>query len=273
MITKTEATIEDLYNVPVAPEMVFRLASITKQFTAVAVLMLVQEDKVALSDEITRFLPAFPTQGQTITVEHLLTHTAGVKNYVDMPELPNVWRKDMTLDDLIGLFQDQPLGFAPGEQWAYSDSGYVLLGAIIEKVSGMSYAEFIQQRIFTPLGMTHSYYDHTAQIIPGRVAGYARGADGFVNAPYLSMSLPYAAGALGCGALHRQVGKTSHVATCLQVHCPPERPRQRVWLWLEHRQLCRPPDQRTRWRDQRVQHADDTPARGQSLRRHPHQLR
>src|SRR6266545_1080982 len=182
--------------VPVAPEMVFRLGSITKQFTAVAILMLVEDGSLSLSDDITRFLPDYPTHGQSITIAQLLTHTAGIKNYTEMPELPSLWRKDLTLDELIGLFKDQPLDFAPGEQWAYSDSGYVLLGAIIEKVSGMRYAEFVQQRIFTPLGMTHSSYDTTAEIMPGRVAGYSRTEAGFANAAYLSMALPYAAGSL-----------------------------------------------------------------------------
>jgi D-alanyl-D-alanine carboxypeptidase len=142
------------------------------------------------------FLPDYPTHGQTITIEQLLTHTAGIHNYTDLPELPSLWRKDLTLNDLIGLFKNQPLDFAPSEQWAYSDSGYVLLGAIIEEVSGMGYAEFIQQRIFTPLGMTHSHYDTTSEIMPGRVAGYSRTEAGFANAAYLSMALPYAGGSL-----------------------------------------------------------------------------
>jgi D-alanyl-D-alanine carboxypeptidase len=182
--------------VPVAPEMVFRLGSITKQFTAVAILMLVDEGRVTLSDDITKFLPSFPTHGQAITIERLLTHTAGIKNYTEMPEFPSWWRDDRSLDELIGLFKDQPLDFAPGEKWAYSDSGYVLLGAVIEKASGTSYAEFIQQRIFGPLGMAHSYYDATEQVVPGRVAGYARTQAGYAHAAYLSMTLPYAAGSL-----------------------------------------------------------------------------
>lgn len=182
--------------VPVAPEMVFRLGSITKQFTAAAILMLVEQGSLSLNDDIARFMPDFPTHGQTITIQHLLTHTAGIKNYTELPEFPSFWRNDLTLDELIGLFKDQPLDFAPGEQWAYSDSGYVLLGAVIEKASGMSYAEFVQQRIFTPLGMTQSSYDTTARIVPGRVAGYTRTKAGYEHAAYLSMALPHAAGAL-----------------------------------------------------------------------------
>ncbi|MEZ4869518.1 MAG: serine hydrolase [Caldilineaceae bacterium] len=182
--------------VPIAPEMVFRLGSVAKQFTAMAILMLVEEGKLALDDDITTYLPDYPTQGQTITVEHLLTHTGGVKDLEFLPARLAVERSDLAVEELIALFKDEPLDFAPGTAWSYSNSGYILLGAIIEQVSGMSYADFIQQRIFTPLGMTHSYYDDPTLVIPGRVAGYTRTSDGYANAAYMSMTQPYAAGAL-----------------------------------------------------------------------------
>lgn len=182
--------------VPIAPEMVFRLGSVAKQFTAMAILMLSEEGKLALSDEITEYLPDFPIHGQTITIENLLTHTSGVKDYEFLPARLAAAHNDLTPAELIALFQDEPLDFAPGEQWSYSNSGYILLGAIIEKVAGMSYADFIQQRIFTPLGMTHSYYDDVTHIIPGRVAGYSPTADGYDNAEYMSLTQAYAAGAL-----------------------------------------------------------------------------
>ena len=182
--------------VPIAPEMVFRLGSITKQFTAVAILMLVEQGKLALEDDITRFLPDYPTQGHTITVEHLLTHTSGIKSYTSMPEWLALRRNDLTVEELIDLFKDQPMEFAPGERWAYNNSGYVLAGAIIEKVSGQTYEQFLEQQIFEPLGMARTCYDRTARIVPGRVAGYDRSDEGFENAAYLSMTHPYAAGAL-----------------------------------------------------------------------------
>ena len=122
--------------VPAAPEQVFRLGSVTKQFTAAAILMLADEGKLTLNDDITKFLPNFPTHGQKITIENLLTHTGGIKNYTDLPEWFTLWRKDMTLTELINLFKDKPLDFVPGTQWSYSNSGYVLLGAIIEKAAG-----------------------------------------------------------------------------------------------------------------------------------------
>ena len=182
--------------VPVEPEMVFRLGSVAKQFTAMAILMLSEEGKLALTDEITEYLPDYPTHGRTITIENLLTHTAGVKDYELLPARLAVAHNDLTVEELIALFQDEPLDFAPGEQWSYSNSGYVLLGAIIEKVARMSYADFIQQRIFTPLGMTHSYYDDSTHLIPGHVAGYSPAADGYSNAEHMSLTHAYAAGAL-----------------------------------------------------------------------------
>jgi len=182
--------------VPIRPEMVFRIGSITKQFTAVGILMLVKEGKLALDDEITRFLPDYPTHGQKITVETLLTHTSGIQSYTDMPSWLALWRKDFTVPELVALFKNEPMRFKPGEKWEYDNSGYILLGAILEKVSGKSYADFVRQRIFEPLGMKHSYYGADEPIIPGRVTGYEKRDHGFVNAAYLSMTQPYAAGSL-----------------------------------------------------------------------------
>ncbi|HOW85182.1 MAG TPA: serine hydrolase [Candidatus Aminicenantes bacterium] len=182
--------------VPVAPDMIFRLGSITKQFTAVSILLLAQEGKLGLQDEITRFLPDYPTQGRKITVEHLLTHTSGIQSYTELAEWLPLWRKDFTVRELIALFKDKPMQFEPGRSWAYNNSGYILLGAIIEKVSGKTYEQFVEERIFKPLGLKDSSYDHTERVLPRRVRGYHADKDGFVNAPYLSMTQPYAAGSL-----------------------------------------------------------------------------
>ncbi|MGZ5487806.1 MAG: serine hydrolase [Candidatus Aminicenantales bacterium] len=182
--------------VPIEPDMVFRLGSITKQFTAVSILMLAQEGKLGLQDEITKFLPDYPTQGKRITVEHLLTHTSGIQSYTDMPEWLPLWRKDFTVKELVDFFKDKPMQFEPGRSWAYSNSGYILLGAIIEKVSGKTYEEFVTEKIFKPLSMKDSTYGSTERIIPRRIPGYQAGKSGFVNAPYLSMTQPYAAGSL-----------------------------------------------------------------------------
>jgi D-alanyl-D-alanine carboxypeptidase len=182
--------------VPVEPDMVFRLGSITKQFTAVGILLLAQEGLLGLQDEITKFLPDYPTQGRRITVEHLLTHTSGIQSYTDMAEWLPLWRKDMSLPELVDVFKNKPMQFEPGESWAYNNSGFVLLGAVIEKASGRSYEAFLEERIFKPLGLKQTCYDRTERIIPRRAAGYERGKGGFVNASYLSMTQPYAAGSL-----------------------------------------------------------------------------
>lgn len=182
--------------VPVEPDMVFRLGSITKQFTAVAILMLVEQGKVALDDDLTKFLPDYPTKGQKITVTHLLTHTSGIKPYTSLPEWLAMWRKDVPLNELIAIFKDKPMDFAPGERYAYNNSAYVLLGAVIEKASGLSYADFVEKNIFAPLGMKHSFYDNTARVFARRVSGYSKPKDEWLNAAYLSMTQPHAAGSL-----------------------------------------------------------------------------
>ncbi len=184
-------------NVNNTPNSVFEIGSITKQFTAVAILMLEEQGKLSTNDPITRFLPDFPMQGKVITIHQLLTHTAGIANYTDQQEWAQEWRTDMTVDQVLALFKDLPLDFTPGEKWNYSNSGYILLGAIIEKVSGMSYEEFIESRIFKPAGMAHSSYGRHAELVPNRSAGYMElNETTYVNAEYVSLTQPYAAGSL-----------------------------------------------------------------------------
>lgn len=182
--------------VPNSPEMVFELGSVTKQFTAASILLLQERGKLSVTDDITRYLPDFPTHGQRITLEHLLTHTSGIPSYTGLPEWYAKVREDLKPADVIALFKDKPLEFNPGERWAYDNSGFFLLGAIIEKVSGQSYEQFVEQEIFQKLGMTHSRYGHPDELIPRRAYGYSKDDKGFHNADYISMSSPYAAGAL-----------------------------------------------------------------------------
>ena len=183
--------------VPIKPEMVFRLGSITKQFTAVAILMLMERGKLALTDRITKFIPKYPTHGHKITIEHLLTHTSGIKSYTDMPEFWKDMKEDKSVEEHIAFFKDQPMDFKPGERWKYNNSGYFLLGAIIEKVSGQTYEAFLKQHIFDKLGMADTHYDLPNKIIAGRVQGYGKNASNTIeNAAYISMTRPYAAGSL-----------------------------------------------------------------------------
>jgi CubicO group peptidase (beta-lactamase class C family) len=178
------------------PDMIFRIGSITKQFTAIAILRLMEQGKLDLQDELTKYLPDYPVNGKKITIEHLLTHTSGIKSYTGMEEFNGVQGKDMKVDELVAFFKNAPMDFDPGIQWKYNNSGYVLLGAILEKITGKPYGEYIEETIFKPLGMKNSLYGSNAKIIPNRASGYDPGKTGVQNAAYLSMTLPYAAGSL-----------------------------------------------------------------------------
>ena len=185
--------------VPLKSEHVFRIGSVTKQFTAAAILQLAEQGKLSLQDELTRFIPDYPTLGKKITVEQLLNHTSGIRSYTDMPEWnEEVRRKDFTVSALIDFFKNQPMDFEPGTKWEYNNSGYILLGFIIEKVSGQTYAAYVQEHFFKPLGMSNSYYGDVAPVIKNRVAGYGQAdvAGTYTNADFLSMTQPYAAGSL-----------------------------------------------------------------------------
>ena len=183
--------------VPLAPDMVFEIGSITKQFTAAAIMMLAEEGKLSIDDPITTHLSDYPAYGNGITIEHLLTHTSGIVSYTGIPGyMATKVQQDVTPSELIAVFKDLPVEFAPGERWAYNNSGYILLGAIVEAASGMRYEDFVQQRFFDRLGMTHSYYGSSGRIIPKRASGYDGGDGAVVNQRYLSFTQPYAAGSL-----------------------------------------------------------------------------
>ncbi|MCH9646623.1 MAG: beta-lactamase family protein [Deltaproteobacteria bacterium] len=187
------------HGIQLEPDMVFRLGSVTKQFTAVAVLMLEREGKLQVPDEITMHLPDYPTQGKTITVEHLLTHTSGIPNYTALPGwIEAKAHLDLSVKEMLAEWQDLPLEFDPGSRFAYSNSGYFMLGAIIEAVSGVDYATFVEKRIFEPLAMTSSYFGSHSRVIPNRVNGYQAtdNGDGYLNAPFIDMDIPHAAGSL-----------------------------------------------------------------------------
>lgn len=181
---------------PMDAGMVLRLGSITKQFTAVAILMLAEEGKLALTDDITRFFPDYPTKGKKITVEHLLTHTSGIASYTSRTDYPLTMGRDVTPAQMIDSFKNDPLDFEPGTAYRYNNSGYFLLGAIIEKVSGMPYAKFVEQRIFVPLGMKDTAYEGYERSKTAHAAGHTQGAQGYEHSTPLSMSQPYAAGSL-----------------------------------------------------------------------------
>ena len=183
--------------VKMKPENVFRIGSITKQFTAVAILKLRDEGKLKLDDKITEYVKDYPMHGHQITIQHLLTHTSGIKNYNSISEWDGeIQKKDFTPKEFINYFKNQPMDFQPGEEWRYNNSGYVILGHIIEVVSEMTYEEYIEKTFFAPLKMTNSDYGSPSRIIKDRANGYDKKENVFRNSDYISMSQPYAAGGL-----------------------------------------------------------------------------
>lgn len=185
------------HRTPLTPATPMRLGSITKQFTSTAILLLVDEGKIKLDADITTYLPGYPTHGKSITIEHLLTHTSGIASFTGKPDYEANMGKDVIVAGMIASFQNDPPDFDPGSRYKYNNSGYFLLGAIIEKVSGLRYDEFIARRIFVPLGMTHTAYEgHERSAGTQEAIGYS-GSDGhFVPSAYISMTQPYAAGSV-----------------------------------------------------------------------------
>lgn len=181
---------------PMQPDMVFEIGSLTKQFTSTAILMLAEQGKLALDDDLHKYLPDYPDKGAKISIENLLTHTSGIKSYTSDFKWSSMWRQDMTVQQIIDITKDDSLEFPPGTKWKYDNTGYILLGAIVEKVSGLSYADYVRKNIFEPLGMKHSYYGSNSAVIPRRASGYSKGGGNWINATYLSMTQPYAAGSL-----------------------------------------------------------------------------
>ena len=174
----------------------FRLGSITKQFTAASILLLEERGKLKIDDKVKTYLPDAPMAWDRITVFNLLTHTAGIPNFTSFADYGTIKLSARTAEASVAAMRDKTLDFGPGEKMSYSNSGYLVLGAIIEKVSGQSYEKFVADNIFTPLGMNDSGYDSNTALIKRRASGYIRTPAGYVNAGYIHMSIPHAAGAL-----------------------------------------------------------------------------
>ena len=184
------------WDIPDTPSTKFRLGSLTKQFTAASILLLEERGKLSVTDSVKKYLPDAPAAWDRITIFHVLTHTAGIPSFTSFPDYPALEPFSTTPEKLVARFRDKPLEFEPGEKWNYSNSGYVLLGYLIERISGQTYSQFLQTNIFTPLGMKDSGYDSTSAVIAHRATGYAPGPNGPVNAGFINMTVPFAAGAL-----------------------------------------------------------------------------
>jgi CubicO group peptidase (beta-lactamase class C family) len=184
------------WQVPNNPEAKFRLGSITKQFTAASILLLEERGKLKTDDLVKKYMPDAPAAWDKITIYNLLTHTSGIPSFTGFADYRSTEATPTDPEKLVARFRDKPLEFQPGEKWKYSNSGYVLLGYLIEKISGQKYRDFVQENIFKPLGMKDSGYDSNSAIILHRAYGYSPGPNGPENAGYIDMSIPFSAGAL-----------------------------------------------------------------------------
>jgi CubicO group peptidase (beta-lactamase class C family) len=183
------------WNIPNTPDTKFRLGSITKQFTAMAMLLLEQQGKLKMTDPVCNYVDPCPATWKPITLHHVVTHTAGIPNFTAFPDYRSTMMLNTPPAESLKKFRDKPLDFDPGTKFNYSNSGFVLLGYIIEKVSGQSYEDYLRKNILAPLGMSDTGYDHGETVLPKRAAGYEHSKT-LVNAPIIDMSIPHAAGSL-----------------------------------------------------------------------------
>ena len=184
------------FGVPATEDTVYQLASVTKTFTATAIMLLVRDGKLSLDDKITERLTDLPEAWKEVTVRHLLNHTSGIKSYTSTKDFHKSMRKDYAQREIIELVAKEPLEFQPGEKWNYNNTGYFLLGMLIEKVTGKPYGDFMDERVFKPLDMTHTRINDLRAIIPNRAHGYDWDGKELKNGEYVSPTQPFAAGML-----------------------------------------------------------------------------
>jgi CubicO group peptidase (beta-lactamase class C family) len=187
------------WDIPNQPDTKFRIASITKQFTAMLILQLASENKLDLHATISTYLPNYPKKnGDRITIHHLLSHTSGTPEFDVLINYRDIEKKRLRPEEMIEIFAEGELQFTPGEKYSYTNTGYVVLGYIIETITGKSYAEVLQEKIFTPLKMTNSGYDQHYKVLKNRASGYSKGylRNDYYNVNFVDMSIPYAAGSI-----------------------------------------------------------------------------
>ncbi|MGE0129809.1 MAG: serine hydrolase [Blastocatellales bacterium] len=184
------------WDIPNTPQTKFRLGSITKQFAAASILLLQERGKLSVQDSVCKYVENCPAAWSGITIHHLLTHTSGIPNFTSFPDYPKTMMIPVTMESLIARFKDRPLDFKIGEKMSYSNSGYVLLGHIIEKAAGESYENFLQKNILDPLKMANTGYDHHDKILKNRATGYSLNRGKRINSLHIDMTIPHAAGAM-----------------------------------------------------------------------------
>ena len=184
------------WNIPNTVDTKFRIGSLTKQFTATCILQLQEQGKLAVTDKLSKYIPDYP-KGDSITIQMLLNHTSGIKNYTDVPEFWNgIALMRTTPDSMISIFKNKPLDFSPGTDWKYSNSGYFLLGYIIEKVTGGKYTAYVEKNVIKKVGMVNSGIDKLDSVLYHRASGYDNDSGKFFNSMFISMEGPFSAGAM-----------------------------------------------------------------------------
>ncbi len=184
------------WDVPMAEDAIYEIGSVTKQFTAAAVLMLWEQGKIDLDADVTAYLPDFDTQGHTVPVRRLLDHTSGIKGYTEMPVFGTIVTQALPRDTLVALVGAEPFDVEPGTAEIYNNSAFFLLGLIIEEVSGQSYGDFLEEHVFPKAAMDHSSYCSNATVVERRAHGYQVSSNGLRRAAYLDHTWPFAAGSL-----------------------------------------------------------------------------
>lgn len=182
------------FGIPNTPATKFKIGSLTKQFTAMAMLILSERKKISLQDSLCKYIPECPAAWQPVKLAYLLNHSSGIPDFVRLPGFGDTITLPTTLEKTIARLKKEPLDFPAGEQAHYGNSGLLLSAYIIEKVSGKSYEDFLRENIYTPLGMFNSGYAHNETIIKNRASGYTKDKGEFFNASYIDMSIPIGAG-------------------------------------------------------------------------------
>jgi CubicO group peptidase (beta-lactamase class C family) len=182
--------------VPTRASNTYEIGSLTKQFTAASILLLAEQGKLSLNDELSKHIPDYPTQNRRVTIRNLLNHTSGIQGYTELREFRDFQMLTRPRQELVSMFSSKPFTFEPGEEQIYNNSAFFLLGLIIERLSGQSYAQFVQEKLFDKVGMTNSYYCDERSIRKGHAHGYQKDGDALVLKPFLSHLWPYSAGSL-----------------------------------------------------------------------------
>src|SRR6476620_8413808 len=184
------------HSVAVTPETVFHIASISKNILAAVVLQLVDEGKLQLDDDVTKYVPEAPTLGHHVTVRQLLNHTSGIYSFTSLPDAANNERLELTNEQVLGLIKDKPFDFEPGTRWRYDNSAFYLAGMVVERVTKQEYGAYVREHLFKPLGMSSASLCYARTVVPHLASGYEVDGGALVNAAFITWKLPFAAGAV-----------------------------------------------------------------------------